>query len=474
MKFRIIFIFLFFITMTVPGFAEDITMEGFLDLVKANHPFFTKEALSADIERKQAESYLGAEDWYFSISPSFSRLGEASSSFDYGPGIERIYLFGTEAGIGRSIWKTGGSLGFSASTGYKNSDTTQGITKSYKHGVGISYTHPLMQNSKGKLDRLAYELSDYTIEFTEVRAAENQEDFLLGVAVRYLDWVELSAMIGISKERLALSQEQLQQVDKRFKANLVDRVDVLRGEDAVRIAEQTILQLELQWKATRAELSVLAGSDELYEKSPSYDIYALAELPAEDEASGRLKEQSRLLKTFDILKSQLAGQREGLLEQKRSQLSLGVAGGVYGSDEKFGKSLEIYKPDASVSLVFSKTFGNNTLNAQIEKIDLQVRQIEEDKKSVEVSLEASLINLLIQLSEMEKVLALNRAQIESAEEKTKEELKMYNQGRGQLTFVIQSRDNEENAKMTYADNSALYHMLLLQYRALLDELLSSE
>jgi outer membrane protein TolC len=281
-------------------------------------------------------------------------------------------------------------------------------------------------------------------------------------------------MIEISKERLALSQEQLQQVDKRFKANLVDRVDVLRGEDAVRIAEQTILQLELQWKATRAELSVLAGSDELYEKSPSYDIYALAELPAEDEASGRLKERSRLLKTFDILKSRLAGQREGLLEQKRSQLSLGVAGGVYGSDEKFGKSLGIYKPDASVSLIFAKTFGNNTLNAQIEKIDLQVRRIEEDKKSVEVSLEASLRNLMIQLSEMEKVLALNRAQIESAEEKTKEELKMYNQGRGQLTFVIQSRDNEENSKMTYADNSALYHMLFLQYRALLDELLSSE
>ena len=472
MRFHIFIAVLIFMLIAVPGFAEDITMEGFLELVKANHPFFTKEALSADIERKQAESYPGAQDWVFNITPSFSHLGKASAS-EYS--ADRVDRFGIDTGISRSIWKTGGSFGLSASTGYTNRDMSQeGITKSYKHGVGISYTHPLMQNSRGKLDRLAYELSDYTIEFTEVRALENQEDFLLGVAVRYLDWVELSEMIEISKERLALSQEQLQQVDKRFKANLVDRVDVLRGEDAVRIAEQTILQLELQWKATRAELSVLAGSDELYEKSPSYDIYALAELPAEDEASGRLKERSRLLKTFDILKSRLAGQREGLLEQKRSQLSLGVAGGVYGSDEKFGKSLGIYKPDASVSLVFIKTFGNNTLNAQIEKIDLQVRRIEEDKKSVEVSLEASLINLLIQLSEMEKVLALNRAQIESAEEKTKEELKMYNQGRGQLTFVIQSRDNEENAKMTYADNSALYHMLFLQYRALLDELLSSE
>jgi len=52
-------------------------------------------------------------------------------------------------------------------------------------------------------------------------------------------------------------------------------------------------------------------------------------------------------------------------------------------------------------------------------------------------------------------------------------LKLYNQGRGDLTFVIQSRDNEENAKLTYAQNSTLYHKLILQYRSLLDELLPS-
>jgi len=111
-------------------------MEGFLDLVKANHPFFTKEALSADIERKQAESYPGAQDWVFNITPSFSHLGEASAS-EYS--ADRIDRFGIDTGISRSIWKTGGSLGFSASTGYNNKDISQGgITKSYKHGVGIS------------------------------------------------------------------------------------------------------------------------------------------------------------------------------------------------------------------------------------------------------------------------------------------------------------------------------------------------
>ncbi len=85
-----------------------------------------------------------------------------------------------------------------------------------------------------------------------------------------------------------------------------------------------------------------------------------------------------------------------------------------------------------------------------------------------------MVNLLIQIVELEKVLELNQEQIKSAREKTTEEIKLYNQGRSQLTFVIQSRDNEENAKLLYAENASLYHTLLLQYHALLDELLVTD
>ena len=82
-------------------------------------------------------------------------------------------------------------------------------------------------------------------------------------------------------------------------------------------------------------------------------------------------------------------------------------------------------------------------------------------------------NIYIQIQELERVLALNQEQIESAKAKTGEELKLYNQGRGELTFVIQSQDSEQNAKLTYAQNGLTYHRLIVAYRALLDELLPS-
>jgi outer membrane protein TolC len=318
-------------------------------------------------------------------------------------------------------------------------------------------------------------LSDFTIDLTEVQATENQEDFLADVAIRYIEWVFFSEAIVIGEERLKLAEEQLEQTMKKYNANLVDRVDVLRAEDAINISKQTILQLESQWKAKQAELAVLAGTEEVYKKRPSYDIYSLVPLPEREEASSQLKSQSRLLQTFGILREQLLYQRDGLLNQRRAQLDLTLAGGLFGrGEDDFGESLKIYRPDMTVSLLFSTPLEKRTINGQIDKLDVEIKRIEEDMKSVETNLLSAMINLLIQIVELEKVLELNQEQINSAREKTEEEIKLYNQGRSQLTFVIQSRDNEENAKLLYAENASLYHTLLLQYRALLDELLLVE
>jgi len=68
------------------------------------------------------------------------------------------------------------------------------------------------------------------------------------------------------------------------------------------------------------------------------------------------------------------------------------------------------------------------------------------------------------------VLALNRAQIASAKLRTREEIALYEKGRGDLTFVIMSRDNEEAARLTYAENALNYQKLWIRYLALLDRL----
>ena len=87
-----------------------------------------------------------------------------------------------------------------------------------------------------------------------------------------------------------------------------------------------------------------------------------------------------------------------------------------------------------------------------------------------LSLEASLSSLHTQLNKLGEVLVFNLEQIESARLRTIEETKIYEQGRGDLTFVIMSRDNEESSKLTYAENALNYQKLWLQFQALMDRL----
>ena len=45
-----------------PCYSQTISLEEFLELVKESHPFFAKEKLSVDIERKQNERLRLADD----------------------------------------------------------------------------------------------------------------------------------------------------------------------------------------------------------------------------------------------------------------------------------------------------------------------------------------------------------------------------------------------------------------------------
>lgn len=462
-----------------------ITLDDFLESIRRTHPFFAKEILTAQIRTEGRERSLGTQDWTVSSSPFYLyQMPIATSAFS----PERITMMGAEFGIERALWPTGGRLSLSWSSDYTDQkipdiviplgpsmvmEIPTGTAEFYQNKVYLTYTQPLLQNYRGRLDRLDYELAGYDIDAAEVDAAENQEAFLLNVATRFLDWVLLSEQSRIAEERLSLAHEQLDQTARMRRANLVDEVDVLRAEDAVRIARQTAVLIESQWKAKQAELAVLAQSQDLYTQTPEFDIYTQETLPPLDEAVAQLKEESRILETIEIRREQLSYLVGGYAEAGRPQLFLNVAAGLQGGDEDLAESLEMDKPDVLVSLGFSYPLGNRAASSDISRAKLEVLQLEMESENVALELEASVRNLLIQINELEEVLTLNQDQIESAEAKTAEEQRLYNQGRGQLTFVIQSRDNEQQARLTYAQNAATYHQLILTYRALVDELLPS-
>lgn len=463
------FVCLLILVALLPAVAQEITLEQYLDRVQENHPFFNKEALKIAIEERGADAFLGGQEWNFDLTPSYSRLGEVSAG-EIATGAEAADRGTIEVGAQRLFWSTGGMLGLGLSSSYSNLHFSGLSTESYSHGVNLSYAQPLLKNRGGALYRSGYDVSLFNAERVRVEIQETREAFLLEKAQKFLDWALAAEQIRIGERRLELAREQLGQVQRRFASNLVDRVDVLRGEDAVRAAEQGLLQLRSVWKATQAELAVLAGDPGLYDLSPAFDLFSLSDLPDVESDFVAIAENARVLEPLHVVLAQLAEQRRGLEEELRADLTLSVAAGLRGSDEKIADSLDILNPDFTIALEYKVPSAHVTTEARIASIQAQTTQIQQEMRSIGVELQAALRGLAVQITDMENILELGRQQIESAQQTTDEELKLYNQGRGSLTFVIRSRDNEQNARLGQARSAVLYHTLMLQYRALVDQL----
>jgi len=450
--------------------AQTITQEEFLGKLRRTHPLFQKEELTIEIEKEDKNSCLGSRDW--TLLSSVTLIHEKQAIASMGP--ERTDAISISTGVEKLFWKTGGQLSTSLTLGGNDLKVNPmfGTPDSYfKNQFDITYVHPLIQNKGGFLNKFSYNIEQYDIDYSEIQAFENKEEFLAGSAAVFLDWVFLTEQKEIVIERMSLSEEALNNILEKREANLIDEIDVLRARDAVSITRQNLVLVESQWKALQAKLAVLIQDDRFLKYSPQFNLYKIEPLKSLDEAKEQLMRESRLLQTLNIRIRQLGFSRLGYEETTKAQLSLVAQLNLKSAEEKFGKSLVLDKPDALIGLQFSKSLGNRTAKSKVVKTNLEIMHLESQKDEITLELVSALTDLHIRISEMEKVLILNREQIESSRKKTEEELKLYNQGRGDLTFVIQSQDGEQNAKLTYAINALTYHKLFIQYRALMDQLL---
>lgn len=461
---------------------QEITIDEFLDRVSRTHPFMAREALQVDIETARRDRFLGRTDWHLNADAAIAYEKPLQTSA-FAP--KSVTAWSTGVDLGRLLWGAGSRLSMGWSSTVSDQDLPAisipgpggpievpvGPSTFYEQKVFVSYVQPLLQNRGGKLDRIEYELGEFNVRAARVESMENQEGFLLDAAIRFVDWALLDEQIRILERRRSYEEEQLQRTTRQRRANLVDEVDVLRGRDALKGAEERVVFAQSAFKSKQAELSVIAQSSELYDRSPGHDIHRVEMLPEIEEAVERL-DNGRILRLLKVRHEQLAREREGLAETKKPQLSLSLTAALQKGNTDFADSWTLDDPNLAAALGFSHPVKNRTAEADFLQTELEIRQLEKSMQGARLDLEARLRAIFIAIAELEKVLALNKERIDTALKRTREEERLYELGRNELQFVIQSRDQAAIAELTYAINAADYQKLVLQYRALMDELLA--
>ncbi|MDA0323095.1 MAG: TolC family protein [Verrucomicrobia bacterium] len=461
--------------------APAVTIEEYLAAVQAYHPVFTSETLRYGVEFKKQEAIQGGEDWSLSAAPAYDYDEPLKNRFAAAEEVDNLHF---SAAMARPIWKTGGRLQLAYDYNYNDSkiapvflpfesgepvDIT-GPSEFFDNAVALTYTHPLRRNAGGALDSLEADLQGYTARQSIYTAYENLEAFLRSAALLYIDWAQLHEQRRIAAERLHLAEEELADTRKKLDLNIVEKVDLHRAENAVWVAQQGLKQVEQAWHATQVELAMLSGKKEAPYQAPDLELYKTVDLPDADAAVQELRRSARVLRKIDVRLAQITREQEGLQSAGRANLDVILSGGLKDGADSFTDSTGFSQPNVGVALAYQHPLGNRTARAEIERAELERMRTVKIREEMEIQLESSARSLLIRISDWMPVLALNRERIKTAADKTREEARLYEQGRNELTFVIQSRDAEARAKLSYADNAATYHRLVIQFRALMDEL----
>ena len=120
---------------------------------------------------------------------------------------------------------------------------------------------------------------------------------------------------------------------------------------------------------------------------------------------------------------------------------------------------------------FSLPLGNTQAKSQLVESSLQLQQLNYSYDSEFRNLLASLRGLEARFKILVDTLVLNTNQISLASQRTTEETRRYRLGHGSSALVLQAQDNEQSAKIGYAQIAVSYQKIALQYLALLDKLL---
>jgi outer membrane protein TolC len=464
---------------------QALTLDEYLALVLATNPLIRQELIAADIARQNVVRTESARD----ISLTAQGLSSHAEPAPASPFVPTaIDVVSAEASLAKLFWTTGGrlALGWSSVKTSQNLPTIAipanggsftiptGAALFYEHSLSLSYSQPLLQNFGGLLNKNAYRAGAAALLSTTARSLENIEAFLVSEGMSFIDWALFNEQLTLARERLSLAREQYENVTRMRRANLVDRTDLIRAQDALQTAEQGALFAASQVKAKQAEMSIALNDESIRNAVPIFDLYAHNGLPAPEEACRRLTGNARLLTALRNQREALRIQAHSARETVRPALNLLLSCGLRGGNEAFDLAPGFDRSEYAAGLNFAYPLGARAAAAGAAAADLSLEQMDLAIEKAMRDLCTAATGLLIRLEDMEKILELNRRQIVLAGDRTTAERALYNQGRGQLTFVIQSMDAELSAKTAYASNAAQYQKMALQYQGLMDQLYQRE
>jgi outer membrane protein TolC len=414
--------------------AAAITQSEFAKRLQEVHPFFTQQGFDQQTSKLDYIATTANQDWVLTGSvDSINSLNTQSSSSTIGA-THNLVDTGADITIS-NVWSDGVAT----------------------DKLSVSYTQPLLKGIGGVNDQLKGDLSIIKIDINNLKRAQNAEQFILSQLFKLVDLSFAQQQLTLTTQRLELSQQELTLVKEKFTQSVVDQVDVFLQEDAYQRVLQKQFQAEQELDLLKEELSVLLKIPSMQIKS-DFNLYTLYQSNLGN-LQDYLRQDTTEMKISQLERTLL--QRQLLSDKNNTQAQLNLELSASNSNDN----------DWRVGLGLSYPLGDTKAKSALEKTQIGLSKAKENSKEqlINLTIKASVLNK--KLMHLVKLLGTYQARIKIAHSRALAEKKRYELGNSPISFVISAQNNVHDVNLAYAQVAANYQKSVLEFKAVVDQLL---
>ena len=462
--------------------AQAMTQAEFVQSLKNNHPFFAQQSLSSQIKQVEKQAARENEDWIIHlkgnhrnedvpdglrVGPATDSLGVTSITSEISPQyFDQLKETEIKFSATRKLVDTGSRIVFGHS--WVDTNRNKDILDTTFNNFTLDYTYPLLRNKDGINDRLLGDMAQITIEQDVLERLEKEEKFILSNLGLFIELAYAQEQRLINEQRLSLAKQELDLVQEKYDASVVDKVDVLLQEDAYQSAQLLLLQAKQDLILLRQEIAITLALDveEIVAKTDLYKVYTFPNLNLKK----YLLNTARALKTIDLDHKRLKRQLHSFENKSQAILdfNIGLASVGFGESSNYSDSLDNQNIMWNVGLNLSYPLGGIKSSADISRAKIKIQKLFQSKRDKLIELHIEAINLKEKIKLMAEMLKSNQVQISIAKALTVEEKAQYANGNGQASNVILAQNKEQSAQLDFAQTAKNYQKAVLEYKATLD------
>ena len=454
-------ILLIFILASFNGYS--MTQSDFIKLYKSSHPSFKYQELESEIKQLNFEYYKGVEDWDLKILTKYQDI-DNTGFID--ASTEELEINTLELSASRKFVDSGVDINLANTITDKTLDSSD--RGNVKTSLDISL--PLMKNKFGLNDRLDIDLAKIEIEKHLLDKFEKNEKSLEIALKTFIDLAFYEEQLKINQERFNLAKSEHELSTKKYKASVIDKADMLLQDVTLQNSKKQLIKSEQELAIIKEEIAFLINIKSSLVSSTNFDLYKIANIDLSNIKS-YLVINSRELNSINLEKKLNERKISSYENKTLPNLDLDIGITSEGQKDNISNANSNQKTSWNVGLTYSLPIGQTQEKSELLKARKMIKQSELKYDELLIDLMTLGRKYSQQVDSLKEIINIEKKQIQIANERSREQRDNYNNGNGEMEFVISAQDSVQTARLNLAESATKYQKLVIDIKALLDQLI---